>query len=114
VLIACEFFAKNEMITMDHSSYLPDLTPCDFTFFPKVKMIMRGEHFGDVENIKCETMRLLKNRHVESLKNAEKGKAPEHTGEILYKMRKNGIQMNDTCIDTHNPIFEIIQEENNR
>jgi hypothetical protein len=32
----------------------------------------------------------------------------------IYKMRKNGIQMKDTCIDTHNPIFKIIQEENNR
>jgi hypothetical protein len=32
----------------------------------------------------------------------------------IYKMRKNGTQMNDLCIDTHNPIFEIIQEENNR
>jgi hypothetical protein len=32
----------------------------------------------------------------------------------IYKMRKNGIQVKDACIDTHNPIFEIIQEENNR
>jgi hypothetical protein len=32
----------------------------------------------------------------------------------MYKMRKNGTQINDAHIDTHNPIFEIIQEENNR
>jgi hypothetical protein len=31
----------------------------------------------------------------------------------MYKMRKNGTQMNDTYIDTQNPIFEIIQEVNN-
>jgi hypothetical protein len=29
----------------------------------------------------------------------------------IYKMRKNGTQMNNACIDTHNPIFEIIQKE---
>jgi hypothetical protein len=29
-LTVCEFFAKNDMITMDHHFYLPDLAPCDF------------------------------------------------------------------------------------
>jgi hypothetical protein len=41
-----EFLAKNDMITMDHPSFLPDLAPCDVFLFPKVKMIMQGEHFG--------------------------------------------------------------------
>jgi hypothetical protein len=61
VLTVREFFAKNDMITMDHPSYSPDLDPCDFFLFPKVKTITCGEHFGDAENIKCETTRLLKN-----------------------------------------------------
>jgi hypothetical protein len=60
-LIVHEFFAKNDTITMDHPSYLPNLAPYDFLLFPKVKTIMQGEHFGDVENIKRETNRLLKN-----------------------------------------------------
>jgi hypothetical protein len=30
----------------------------------------------------------------------------------IYKMSK-GLQMNDTYIDIHNPIFEVIQEINN-
>jgi hypothetical protein len=49
------------MITMDCPSYSPNLDPCDFVLFPKVKTIMRGEHFGDVENIKRETTRFVKN-----------------------------------------------------
>jgi hypothetical protein len=61
-LIVHEFFAKNDMITTDHPSYSPDLAPCHLFFlFPKVKKIMQGEHFGDVENISHETTRLLKN-----------------------------------------------------
>jgi hypothetical protein len=56
-----EFFAKNDMITTDHPSNSPDLAPCDFFMFPKVRTIMRGEHFEDIENIRSETKRLLKN-----------------------------------------------------
>jgi hypothetical protein len=54
------FLAKNNMISTDHPSYSPDLAPATFFLFPKVKMIMWGEHFGDVENIKYEATRLLK------------------------------------------------------
>ena len=39
-----EFLAKN-ITTITHSRYSPDLVPCDFYLFPKVKNIMRGEHF---------------------------------------------------------------------
>jgi hypothetical protein len=46
---------------MDHPSYSPDLASYDFFLFPKMKTIMQGKHFGDVENIKHETTRLLKN-----------------------------------------------------
>jgi hypothetical protein len=45
---------------MDHPPYSPDLAPCDFYLFPKVKNIMRGEHFVDVDTIKRETMQVLK------------------------------------------------------
>jgi hypothetical protein len=61
VLIVHEFFTKNDMIAMDHPFYSPDLVPCDFFLFPKLKTIMWGDHFGDVENVKREMMKLLKN-----------------------------------------------------
>jgi hypothetical protein len=32
----------------------------------------------------------------------------------IYKTIKEELQMNDTYIDTHNPIFEVIQEINDR
>ena len=34
-LVTCEFLAKNKITTMDHTSYSPDLAPCDFFLFPK-------------------------------------------------------------------------------
>jgi [histone H3]-lysine36 N-dimethyltransferase SETMAR len=59
-LVTREFLAKNKITTMDHPPYSPDLAPCDFYLFPKVKNIMRGEHFVDVDTIKRETTKLLK------------------------------------------------------
>jgi transposase len=60
VLVTREFLAKNKITTMDHPPYSPDLAPCDFYLFPKVKNIMRGEHFVDADTIKRETTKLLK------------------------------------------------------
>jgi len=37
VLRVCEFLAKNSITKMDHPLYSPDLAPCDFWFFPKLK-----------------------------------------------------------------------------
>jgi len=34
-----EFLAKNSITKMDLPPYLPDLVPCDFWLFPKLKKI---------------------------------------------------------------------------
>ncbi|EFN79006.1 hypothetical protein EAI_12161, partial [Harpegnathos saltator] len=31
--------------------YSPDLSPCDFFPFPKLKNVLKGCHFGTLENI---------------------------------------------------------------
>jgi transposase len=59
-LVTREFLAKNKITTMGHPPYSPDLAPCDFYLFPKVKNIMRGVHFVDVDTIKRETTKPLK------------------------------------------------------
>jgi hypothetical protein len=59
-----------------------------------------GHTYGSVSN----TMKVLKmqrkGKHLITLERY-----------YIYKMRKNGFQMNDACIDTHNPIFLMIQED---
>ena len=45
-----EFLAKNIPI-LPHPPYSPDLAPCDFYLFPKLKLKLKGHHFGTVENI---------------------------------------------------------------
>jgi len=51
-----EFIAKNNISTIDY----PRLFVLWFFLFSKMKMIIRSEYFGDVENIKRETTKFLK------------------------------------------------------
>ena len=34
-----------------HPPYSPDLAPCDFYLFPKLKLKLKGHHFGTIEHI---------------------------------------------------------------
>ena len=34
-----------------HPPYSPDLAPCDFYLFPKLKLKLKGHHFGTIENV---------------------------------------------------------------
>ena len=46
-----EFLAKKNIAVLPHPPYSPDLAPCDFCLFPKLKSKFRGHHFGTIENI---------------------------------------------------------------
>ncbi len=43
---------KNDMFVIPHDPYLPDLTPCDFFILPLLKLILKGQHLGDLDGIK--------------------------------------------------------------
>jgi len=46
-----EFLAKKGIPVVPQPPYSPDLSPCDFFLFPKLKFHPKGLHFGTVENI---------------------------------------------------------------
>ena len=46
------FLAKNSMSLVRQASYSPDLAPCDFWLFPKLKTILKGRRFQSREDIK--------------------------------------------------------------
>ena len=46
-----EFLAKKNISVLPHPPYSPDLAPCDFYLFPKLKSKLKGHHFGTMENI---------------------------------------------------------------
>jgi len=56
-----EFLAQNNITTLPRPSYSPDLAPCDFFLFPKLKTHLKGHHFGTVENVQAAATTALNN-----------------------------------------------------
>ena len=46
-----ENFWRRNIPVLPHPLYSPDLAPCDFYLFSKLKFKLKGHHFGTVENI---------------------------------------------------------------
>jgi transposase len=46
-----ECFTEKRIPVVPQPPYSPDLSPCDFFLFPKLKFYLKGRHFGTVENI---------------------------------------------------------------
>lgn len=51
-LLVREFLAKNNTLIMPQPPYSPDLAPCDFFLFPKLKRPMKGRRYATIEEIK--------------------------------------------------------------
>ncbi|KAL4088708.1 hypothetical protein QTP88_023792 [Uroleucon formosanum] len=47
-----QFLAKHGIPVVSQPPYSPDLAPCDFFLFPKIKMALKGKCFQDVDEIK--------------------------------------------------------------
>lgn len=54
------FLAKKSIPVLEHPPYSPDLAPCDFYLFPKIKSSLKGTRFESVEDVKQKTADLLK------------------------------------------------------
>jgi len=56
-----EFLVQHNITTLPHPRYCPDLAPCDFFLFSKLKTHLKGHHFGTVENVQAAATRALNN-----------------------------------------------------
>jgi transposase len=54
-----QFLAKNSMTVVPHPPYSPDLAPCDFFLFLKLKLRIKGPRFDTIEEIREESQRAL-------------------------------------------------------
>ena len=55
-----QFLAERNIATLKHPPYSPDLAPCDFFLFPKIKSVLKGTHFSDIDSIKMAATTELK------------------------------------------------------
>ncbi|UYV70186.1 hypothetical protein LAZ67_7002112 [Cordylochernes scorpioides] len=64
-LLVRDFLAKNNTLMMPQPPYSPDLAPCDFFLFPKLKRPMKGRRYAMLDEIKTaskeELKKILKN-----------------------------------------------------
>jgi hypothetical protein len=50
-----EFLAKHSIPVVHHPPYSPDLAPCDFFLFHRLKSTLKGKRFQDVAEIQLNT-----------------------------------------------------------
>jgi hypothetical protein len=54
-----QFLAKHKMAVIPHLPHSPNLVPCDFFLFPKMKLKLKGRRFVTIEDIQAESQRVL-------------------------------------------------------
>jgi histone-lysine N-methyltransferase SETMAR len=54
-----QFLANKNITVTEHPPYSPDLAPCDFYLFPKIKLVLKGTNFLSVEDVKVKTTEIL-------------------------------------------------------
>ena len=55
-----QFLAKRKIVQLRQPPYSPDIAPCDYWMFPKLKMALKGKRFDDIETIQSNATRELK------------------------------------------------------
>ena len=55
-----QFLEEHKNVQLRQPLYSPDIAPCDFWMFPKLKMALKGKWFDDIETIQSNATRELK------------------------------------------------------
>jgi hypothetical protein len=54
-----QFVVIQKMAVIPHRPYSPDLAPCEFLLFPKLKFKLKGRRFDTTEEIQAVSQRVL-------------------------------------------------------
>ena len=54
------YLADKRTPVLQYAPYSPDLAPCDFFLFPKIKAVLKGTRFESMEAVKQKTADILK------------------------------------------------------
>ena len=64
-----EFLAEKSIPVVPQPPYSPDLSPCDFFLFPRLKNHLKGRHFGTLDNTQKSVTNKLKGIPAEAFQN---------------------------------------------
>jgi hypothetical protein len=71
------------MAVIPYPPYSPDLAPCDFSLFPKMKLKLRGRRFDTIEEIQTESPRVLDTLTEKDFRKRSKNGGDGETGVYL-------------------------------
>jgi hypothetical protein len=60
------------MAVIPHTPYVPDLAPCDFFLFLKMKLKLKGRRINTIEEIQTESQKVLDTPTVKTSKKVPK------------------------------------------
>ena len=63
-----ESLMKKRISIINHPRYSPDLSPCDYFLFPKLKTKMKGAFYDDIPVIQAGVTEVLKNIPINDIK----------------------------------------------
>jgi hypothetical protein len=55
-----EYLASKQITVLKHPPYSPDLATSDFLLFPRIREILKGTQFDDIDNIRTNTTATLR------------------------------------------------------
>ena len=58
-ILVTDYLTKMGIKTVPHTPYGPDLAPCDFCLFPKLKEKLRGCHYETIEEMNEAVMKVI-------------------------------------------------------
>jgi histone-lysine N-methyltransferase SETMAR len=68
-----EFLSSKQITVLEHPPNSPDLAPSDFSLFLKIKEILKGSHFNDIDDIRNNTTAALKDIQQNHFQNCFEG-----------------------------------------
>jgi hypothetical protein len=57
--LCSDFLAAKNVAAVPHPPYSPDLAPCDFLLFPRMKSKLKGHRFQNVTEIQEQSLTVL-------------------------------------------------------
>jgi histone-lysine N-methyltransferase SETMAR len=68
-----EFLASKQVTVLEHPPSSPDIAPNDFSLFLKIKEILKGRHFDDIDDIRSNMTAVLKALRQKQFQNCFEG-----------------------------------------
>ncbi|XP_029341252.1 uncharacterized protein LOC115033209 [Acyrthosiphon pisum] len=87
------YLTEKKISVLQHPPYSPDLAPCDFFLFPKIKSLLKGTHFQTVDDVKMKTADLL-NEHYDDTLNSHIPTTPS-LNSLMRKIKYNLVPITD-------------------